>query len=180
MKTAIQKMRRLRTIPVTQTMGPYSQTSSSTRGRERQREAWGVIVLLCVSLVGGLLVGGLAGCQSGANVSDENLTTVDIATLRSWLGEAKKKHLVVVDVRQAEAYEAGHIPGAIHMTLPQIRANEPRLAHAKTIVVYGSTWTDPLTPAAVKRLLALGYTDVVGYRGGWEDWSSQTSVAPMP
>ena len=48
-----------------------------------------------------------------------------------------KADIVVVDVRSKESYEAGHIPGAISMPLPDgINARHGELPQDKTIVLY--------------------------------------------
>jgi len=48
-----------------------------------------------------------------------------------------KADMVIVDTRSKEAYESGHIPGAISMDYPdEIRARNQELPRDKMIVIY--------------------------------------------
>ena len=49
--------------------------------------------------------------------------------------EAGVAGLVVVDVRSDEAWEQGHLPGAIHLPVNRIAADGPRVVPAGTLVV---------------------------------------------
>lgn len=44
--------------------------------------------------------------------------------------------VLVIDVRDADAYMAGHIPGAIHIPLSRVFGETPYLPRDKTIVTY--------------------------------------------
>lgn len=44
--------------------------------------------------------------------------------------------LVVVDVRSADKYEAGHVPGALHIPVAEIKKDVPDLPKEKQIVTY--------------------------------------------
>ena len=123
-------------------------------------------LLLIAVLVSGAWV--LAGCDT-PKVSDENLLLMRETELAK---QAGKPGTVVVDVRKPEAYAAGHIPGAINIYLPEIKAADPRLGSAKQIVVYGASGDDPLSTAAAKRLMSLGYQNVYDFKGGVSDWTT--------
>lgn len=47
-----------------------------------------------------------------------------------------KGEVTVIDVRDADAYMAGHIPGALHIPLTRIEGEIPYLPRTKLIVTY--------------------------------------------
>ena len=87
------------------------------------------------------------------------------------LGEWLKTHednLVVVDVRAAEDYAKGHIPGAIN--LPKDKWQNPQgLNKDKTNVVYCYTQQCHLAANACARFAAMEYP-VMEMEGGFEAW----------
>ncbi|HEV8660095.1 MAG TPA: rhodanese-like domain-containing protein [Thermoanaerobaculia bacterium] len=48
----------------------------------------------------------------------------------------KNNEVTVIDVRAADAYQSGHIPGAMHIPMASIEAQIPYLPRAKPIVTY--------------------------------------------
>jgi rhodanese-related sulfurtransferase len=117
------------------------------------------------------LVIGLSGCHSDPKTSDQDLAQLEYPKFLQMQADPKMR-LVIVDVRSAERYYAGHIPNAINISIPDLRAADPRLADATDIVVYATGWTEYLSPAAAKKLLALNYKNVYDFRGGIEMWQA--------
>ena len=122
-----------------------------------------------------LLAAAAAGCPSQRKTSDKDLNLINRSLLRAMLAdEGKKDQLVLVDVRKAEPYAAGHIPGAINIPVIDLKKDDPRLAEARNIVVYASGQPDDLLSwAAGKKLVALGYVNVFDFRGGMEEWTGR-------
>ena len=92
----------------------------------------GVIVLLLV------ISGILSGCGDDENeesaIEPERISIDELKSLMD-----NQADVVVVDVRSAENYNAGHIPGAILMTFPSdIRSRYHELPEDKTIILYCS------------------------------------------
>lgn len=134
-----------------------------------------IVTLLCLTLAA------IAGCDK-VKVSDESIQTLREAEVIEALTQPQ---VVLVDVRKPEHFAKGHLPGAINIYLPQMRESDARLASAKQIIVYASGWTDPLSPAAAKKLMALGYQNVYEFKGGIEVWTAAghnltTSATPTP
>ncbi|MBI1368131.1 MAG: hypothetical protein GC162_05700 [Planctomycetes bacterium] len=126
-----------------------------------------------------LMAGVLGGCDK-VKVSDDSVAGLSESQVASLIGQ---EQVVIIDVRKADAYAAGHLPGAINIFLPNLRAKDERLASAKQIVVYAGGWTDPLGTAGAKSMMAKGYSNVYEFRGGLEVWKSAghevvTSVKP--
>ena len=70
-----------------------------------------------------------------------------------------------MDVRSAEAYDTGHMDGAVHLSLDAIRQGEyGDLSAAAPLIIYGADAADG--KAAALSLLAAGYR-VEGYLSGY-------------
>ncbi|MGH9291910.1 MAG: ArsR/SmtB family transcription factor, partial [Acidimicrobiales bacterium] len=70
---------------------------------------------------------------------------------------ASRGEVVIFDVRPAEEFAAGHIPGARSVPLDQLDAVLGRLPKGSEIVAYCRGPYCVLAPQAVERLLAKGY-----------------------
>ncbi|OGS43421.1 MAG: hypothetical protein A3K76_02945 [Euryarchaeota archaeon RBG_13_57_23] len=78
---------------------------------------------------------------------------------------------VLVDARVHEGYEKEHLPGAIRM--PADRLGEHLLKQYKrnrTIVTYCSGWSCESSTIAAQKLEKYGFTNVLDFKGGLEDW----------
>lgn len=111
----------------------------------------------------------LVGCDA-TKTSDEDIDRIEYAQVRRLLDNSAKEKAVLVDVRPASQYQAEHLPGAINIPLPQIVSRDGRLAEARRIIVYGNDFRDPLSPAAAKKMIVLGYRNVHDFRGGLAAW----------
>jgi len=70
---------------------------------------------------------------------------------------AERGEVVILDVRPAEEFAAGHIPGALSVPLGQIDAAAARLPRRAEIVAYCRGPYCVLAPEAVERLRDMGY-----------------------
>jgi rhodanese-related sulfurtransferase len=113
------------------------------------------------------------GCSDEVKVNDTDIQMIQFTELQAKLNDPKAQPLVIVDVRRADKFAAGHIPGAINIFLPNIKDRDAAFATATTIVVYGAGWTDYLSPAAAKRLIRMRYNNVFDFRGGLEQWKAE-------
>lgn len=134
-------------------------------------------------VAGACLCAVLAGCKGGPKISDKDVRKVEYEQVLTMLAD-EKFPAVMVDVRSPAAYTREHIRGALSIPLPEMVANDPRLMGDKRIIVYSTgKVTDPLPDAGTKRLLALGYKDVVNYIWGienWKDMGGQVVSGPSP
>ncbi|MEK7398222.1 MAG: rhodanese-like domain-containing protein [Candidatus Poribacteria bacterium] len=84
-------------------------------------------------LIGWTIVLLLQSIQAYGLAADYERVTVD--ELKGLLD--KKADVVVVDVRDKDGYDIGHIPGAVSMPLPDgINARHGELPKDKTIILY--------------------------------------------
>ena len=137
--------------------------------------------VLCVFLMVGICLM-LTACGVGRNkprtkTSDKNIRIIDYSQLRALLDDPKLKPLLV-DVRIHKAqFDAGHIPGAVHIPMPKLRASNKQISEAKLIIIYSADRLDSLSTASTKKLMRIGYK-VMEYRGGFTDWQGQQGKGP--
>jgi rhodanese-related sulfurtransferase len=83
------------------------------------------------------------------------------------------QNVLVLDLRPAEQYKAGHVAGARHLSGAQLgKAADTFKRHKdKTVVVYDDTGAQSLS--AVKQLNAQGFGKAVTLRGGIAAWRSE-------
>ncbi len=120
------------------------------------------------------------GCRQQINDSDlRYLSGGEVATLLDpeAKGHRRGSH-VLVDPRDAKAFEGGHLPGAVNfdVLLPD-RTVDPVLSKAGVVVVYGRNAGDALARGMAKRLMSLGLKNVYLYPGGLDDWTRRGGQA---
>jgi len=94
-------------------------------------------------------------------------TTVDEVKRRMDRGDSG---FVLVDVREESEWNAGHIPGAMHLGKGVIERDiEAKIPDTgKEIVLYcGGGFRSAL---AAENLQKMGYTNVISMDGGWRGW----------
>jgi molybdopterin/thiamine biosynthesis adenylyltransferase/rhodanese-related sulfurtransferase len=94
--------------------------------------------------------------------------------------EVQEPNTVVLDVREADEYEQGALPGAIHIPRGHLESQvegkiTDRDAH---IVVYCAGGTR--SAFAADTLTHLGYTDVVSMAGGFNKWKDEGRAWKTP
>lgn len=117
------------------------------------------------------------GCSkiSDKDVLKDSLELSDVAKVvqkGDVADSSGKGSTLLLDVRTAEAYAAGHIPGARNIRLPQIDAKEkdPDLDRYNTIIVYDQNRGTASGMAVAKRLLLARYDDVRLFEEGFDAW----------
>jgi molybdopterin/thiamine biosynthesis adenylyltransferase/rhodanese-related sulfurtransferase len=77
---------------------------------------------------------------------------------------------LVLDVREQNEWDEGHIPGAVHVPRGNLESRVERAApdHSRPVLVYCSVGNR--SAFAAKTLAELGYEDVVSLSGGFTDW----------
>lgn len=85
-----------------------------------------------------------------------------------------KKNPTVIDVREAEEFAAGHLPGAINVPRGVLEfklGSTPELGNpnAPLVLYCRSGGRSALAAYALNRL---GYTDVLSMAGGYEAWKA--------
>jgi len=84
-------------------------------------------------------------------------------------GEGKK--FTLVDVLDAASYEKEHIPGALSMPLAELgKKARGVLDKEDVIVVYCASFDCKASTMAAEKLQAMGYKNVLDYKGGLKDY----------
>ena len=77
----------------------------------------------------------------------------------------------LVDVLSAESYEAEHIRGAISIPYQTMEEQAPKMLEMnETVVVYCASYSCLASTEAAKKLMEMGYTNVLDYKGGIKEW----------
>jgi len=97
--------------------------------------------------------------------------------LRATLDKDKEGEFLLLDVRQPEEYESGHIPGAILIPLGELEARQQELDRSKRIITYCRSGRRGMAAAVV--LCGLGFHGLQSVEGGMLDWPYET-IPGMP
>ena len=77
-----------------------------------------------------------------------------------------------MDVRRADEFAEGHIPGAINIANEDILSAEPAELPDKDQVIYVYCRSGNRSKQASEKLAAMGYTNIVEF-GGILDWTGE-------
>jgi rhodanese-related sulfurtransferase len=90
---------------------------------------------------------------------------------------------LVIDVREPNEWEGGHVPGAINVPRgmlelradPESPATDPALSGDKDarVVVYCLKGPGARSLLAAQTLGSMGYSNVAAMRGGFEEWRAE-------
>jgi sulfur-carrier protein adenylyltransferase/sulfurtransferase len=107
-------------------------------------------------------------------------TKAQIREITPQLAEGERDQATFVDVREADEYDQGTIPGAIHIPRGFLESQiESKVPDRSTrIVVYCAGGTR--SAFAAKSLGELGYTDVVSMSGGFNQWKNDGRKWAVP
>lgn len=83
---------------------------------------------------------------------------------------------MVIDIRERNEWDAGHIPGAVHHPLGTLATTLSELDRATPVALHCQGGTRSAIGASV--LEQLGFTDVVDLTGGWSTWQAAARKAP--
>ena len=85
-------------------------------------------------------------------------------------GEKQVAEYLILDVRRADEFAEGHIPGAVNVANEDIRSTEPEELPDKDQVIYVYCRSGRRSKEAAAKLAELGYTNIVEC-GGILDWT---------
>ena len=81
------------------------------------------------------------------------------------------EEFALVDVRDEEAYQDGHIPAAQSVPLDNLKENaEEILNKNRPVVVYGDNHDEPESNSAASVLESMGFRKVSDFDGGVHAW----------
>lgn len=95
------------------------------------------------------------------------LDHVDALELSEWIS-SKKEGYHLIDLRSAEEFDRYHIPGAKHMTLPELM--DAKFKKNETIILYSEGGVH--SAQAMFLLWTKGYNNVFMLKGGIAEWEA--------
>jgi len=98
-------------------------------------------------------------------------STVDTAKAKALFDQG----VVFIDVRNDADWEAGRIPGALHLELKRVFSAESLgavVAKDQDVIVYCNGIQCPRSSEAATKAVAWGYAKVYYYRLGFPDWQA--------
>lgn len=82
--------------------------------------------------------------------------------------------VIVIDVRSEESYQAGHISGAIHLSMQALSDFCKRSdKEEQKVLVY--CYHGISSQSVAQHLLQQGFTQVYSLKGGFEEWNTHHS-----
>jgi glyoxylase-like metal-dependent hydrolase (beta-lactamase superfamily II)/rhodanese-related sulfurtransferase len=114
-------------------------------------------------------------CTGGKTVAQlldeaaQRIAFMSMEELRDRVG-AGGSGLVVLDVRERDAYEAGHVPGALHVPRGQLELRIDQTLPDPTVRVVTCCEFGKISTLAADTLRTMGYTRAVALDGGMKSW----------
>ena len=125
-----------------------------------------------ISIIGG--ADGPTAIFVAGKVSDEEETMT-----YSMISMAEAKEIfetegdyIILDVRRADEFAAGHIPGAINIANEDIGTVEPEQLPDKTQTIYVYCRSGNRSKQASEKLVNMGYENIIEF-GGIIDWTGE-------
>ena len=112
----------------------------------------------------------LAGKLTGGENQVAEYTSITMEDAKQIFQE--KGDYLIVDVRRADEFAEGHIPGAINIANEDILSAEPAELPDKDQVIYVYCRSGNRSKQASAKLAAMGYTNIVEF-GGILDWTGE-------
>ena len=112
----------------------------------------------------------IAGKIGGGEEGMAEYTSIDMETAKS-IFETEGDYMIL-DVRRADEFADGHIPGAINVANEDIQDVEPAELPDKNQTIYVYCRSGNRSKQASKKLAELGYTNIKEF-GGIIDWDGE-------
>lgn len=130
-----------------------------------QREAQRQLLRIGFDAIAGALDGGMdAWHSSGRELS--RFDTVDVEDMAEWVLSAEP--MTVVDARDEHEWVAGHVPGAIHMYVPDIPHRADEIPRDAPVAVHCASGYRAGVAASL--LEQAGLTRIIHVNGEFSDW----------
>ena len=108
-----------------------------------------------------------AGPAWGTHPASGPLLTIDPASLERL--RAERRAVALIDVRPADAWQRGRLPGARSIPLDALVPRRAEVPPAAIVVLYGADGVDEAAPAA-RYLRGTGQAAVFVLEGGFAAW----------
>ncbi|RDI95108.1 MBL fold metallo-hydrolase [Meiothermus sp. QL-1] len=143
---------------------PYDRDLVLLASPERVEELVKQLIRIGLDRVVGFIPG-LEGYAKG------ELETVPQITAAEAKARWERGEVVVLDVRGADEYQAGHIPGALNLHAGRVMRNLNQIPKDKPVVVH--CLGGDRSSTAISALLAAGFTNLINLTGGIRAWQQE-------
>jgi rhodanese-related sulfurtransferase/rubrerythrin len=99
--------------------------------------------------------------------------SIDADRAREMMEGISSKVIVALDVRQPKEYEAGHIPGAKLIPIPDLTKRLDELDREKGVIVYCAI--GGRSRIAAQMLAGRGFSEVYNLAGGFKAWTGKAA-----
>ena len=93
----------------------------------------------------------------------------------------QQKAAIFIDARPASQFVQGHIPGALNCYADEFATEfpkiQPQLPKDARIILYCDGVDCPMSHDLGEKMLPLGYTNLLQYKNGWDEWSAAKAPA---
>ena len=115
----------------------------------------------------------LAVAALPALAQQDDLTKVPRLTLAQFKPLHAKNAVLTIDVRDPHGFDAGHVPGALNVSIVDIEIMGNRmLRETRPIVAYCACPDDHSALVVASRLMRIGVKDIKVLTGGWNGWKA--------
>lgn len=97
----------------------------------------------------------------------------DAEKARKYIADRSSDELVILDVRQPKEYEAGHIPGAKLIPLPDLTERLGEIDSDKETIVYCAI--GGRSRVATQMLAGKGFKNIYNLAGGFKAWNGEAA-----
>jgi hydroxyacylglutathione hydrolase len=112
---------------------------------------------------------GVAGWQDAGHAVS-SFETGDVDLLAGWLERAEEP-LTILDVRDGDEWAHGHLPGAVHLTVPEVQQNPHALPDDAPVAVHCASGFRAGIAASI--LEQAGIPRIIRIEGGYPDWEAR-------
>ena len=134
---------------------------SAAQHREAQRQ----LLRIGFDTIAGQLDGGVAAWQAGGRELS-TFETVDVEDMAQWVLSAEP--MTVVDTRDEHEWAGGHVPGALHMYVPDVPARAHEIPHNAPVAVHCASGYRAGIAASL--LEQAGLRRIIHVNGEYSDW----------
>lgn len=119
-----------------------------------------------------------------AAAQQDDLAKVPRITLAQFKPLHAKNAVLTIDVRDPHGFDAGHVPGALNVSVVDIEIMGNRILKEKRpIVAYCACPDEHSALVVASRLMRIGVKDIKVLNGGWNGWKAaggKVEVTPEP
>ena len=119
-----------------------------------------------------------------ATAQQDDLTKVPRITLAQFKPLHAKNAVLTIDVRDPHGFDAGHVPGALNVSVVDIEIMGNRILKEKRpIVAYCACPDEHSALVVAAKLMRIGVKDIKVLTGGWNGWKAaggKVEVTPEP